>query len=117
MTYVPRQSGPYRVQVDAKASDGSVIGSDQNGWVSEPANEEFESLVPDRKLLEQIAKDTGGEVIELDEVDRLVKQLPKKMAPIMDTKLIPWWHNGWIFLLALGLLVSEWGLRRWKGLP
>ena len=117
VTYVPRQSGPYRVQVDAKASDGSVIGSDQNGWVSEPANEEFESLVPDRKLLEQIAKDTGGEVIELDEVDRLVKQLPKKMAPIMDTKLIPWWHNGWIFLLALGLLVSEWGLRRWKGLP
>ena len=85
--------------------------------MSEPANEEFESLVPNRKLLEQIAKDTGGEVIELDEVDRLVKQLPKKMAPIMDTKLIPWWHNGWIFLLALGLLVSEWGLRRWKGLP
>ena len=70
VTYVPRQPGAYGVQVDAKAADGSSIGSDQSGWVSEPANAEFELLAPNRELLDQIAANTNGEVIELDDLCR-----------------------------------------------
>ena len=117
VNYVPRQPGPYRVEVSAKASDGSDIGSCRSGWVSEPANAEFERLSPNREFLEQIAAKTGGEVVELDRIDRLVSRLPSTNAPVMETKLNPWWHTTWLFLTALGLLVSEWGLRRWKGLP
>ena len=117
VNYVPRQQGPYRVEVSAKASDGSDIGSCRSGWVSEPANAEFERLSPNREFLEQIAAKTGGEVVELDRIDRLVSRLPSTNAPVMETKLNPWWHTTWLFLTALGLLVSEWGLRRWKGLP
>ena len=117
VTYVPRQPGPYLVEIEAKGSDGALIGTRRSGWVSEPANTEFQNLTPNRALLEQIANDTQGELVELNQLDRLVGRLPTRSAPVMETKLSPWWHNSWIFLLALGLLVSEWGLRRWKGLP
>lgn len=116
VTYVPRQPGPYLVEIEAKGSDGALIGTRRSGWVSEPANTEFQNLTPNRALLEQIANDTQGELVELNQLDRLVGRLPTRSAPVMETKLSPWWHNSWIFLLALGLLVSEWGLRRWKGL-
>jgi uncharacterized membrane protein len=117
VTYVPRQAGPYLVEIEAKGSDGALIGTRRSGWVSEPASTEFQNLIPNRALLEQIANDTQGELVELNQLDRLVGRLPTRSAPVMETKLNPWWHNSWIFLLALGLLVSEWGLRRWKGLP
>lgn len=116
-TYVPRQPGPYRVEVQARAADGSVIGSSRSGWVSEPANAEFEQLVPNRRFLEQVASNTGGELVELNQLNGLVRKLPSASAPVTETKLNPWWHNSWMFLAAIGFLVSEWGLRRWKGLP
>jgi len=117
VTYVPRQEGAYRVKVDATNSDGSEIGTGRGGWVSEPANAEFARLAPNRELLDEIASKTGGRVVELDRIDQLVRTLPAIEAPIMETKLSPWWHRSWVFMAALGLLVSEWGLRRWKGMP
>jgi len=115
-TFVPRQSGPFQVTAMAKTNEGETIGEDQSGWVSEPATEEFQRLVPNRSFLRQIASETGGEIIELDELGALADRLPQKTAPIMEVKVIPWWHSTWIFILALGLLASEWGIRRWKGL-
>lgn len=115
-TYVPRQNGPFRVTAVAKSNDGQSVGEDQSGWVSEPAAEEFERLVPNRAFLRQVAEQTGGEIIELDQLEKLANRLPKKAAPVMEVKIIPWWHSTWIFILALGLLASEWGIRRWKGL-
>lgn len=115
-TYVPRQSGPFRITAVAKSNEGQNIGEDQSGWVSEPATEEFERLIPNRSFLRDIADKTGGEIIELDQLGALANRLPQKTAPIMETKIIPWWHSTWIFILALGLLASEWGIRRWKGL-
>ena len=35
----------------------------------------------------------------------------------METVTRPLWHNPWLFLVALGALVAEWGLRRNQGLP
>ena len=78
---------------------------------------EFERLAPNREFLETIAARTDGELIDLSEIDGLVRRLPQRQAPIMETRIDPWWHRVSIFLLAIGLLVSEWGLRRWKGLP
>ncbi len=115
-TYVPRQAGAYRVRAVAKASDGTQIGIRDSGWVSEPAGAEFESLTPNREFLESLASKTGGQVVTLSEVDSLVRRLPNESAPVMELKTSPWWHSAVVFLLALGCIVSEWGLRRWKGL-
>jgi hypothetical protein len=35
----------------------------------------------------------------------------------MEDYVKPFWHQSWVFLLAIALLGAEWGLRRVKGLP
>ena len=56
-------------------------------------------------------------MIELDELDAFAEQLPALRAPVTEIRHFPLWHQGPIFLLALICFVTEWLLRRRKGLP
>lgn len=112
-----RMTGPHHAEVVVTAEDGSEIGRREAGWVSEPAMEEFQQLTPDRELLESLAKKTGGEVVELDQLDSFVNSLPNRKIPITEPWVYPLWHTWTVFAFAVGCLVGEWGLRRWNGLP
>jgi hypothetical protein len=115
--YVPRQSGPYRAQAIAAAPDGSDVGHADTGWTSDPAAEEFRSLQPDARLLERIARATGGQVVQASDLDDFAATLPTRHAEITEPYTNPLWHSSWVFLIAILCLTAEWGLRRWKGLP
>ena len=117
LTFVSREPGAYRATVQVKASDSSDVGKREAGWISEPAAQEFQSLRPNRAWLERVASETGGEVVSADDLDDFVRELPTKNIPLTETRIDPVWHTWPVFLCALGLLVTEWGLRRWKGLP
>ncbi len=116
-TYVPRQAGAFRASVEVTAADGSEVGSRPTGWVAQPATDEFRRLVPDRGLLECIARETGGELVSADELDRFAEGLPNRKVPITEPWIYPLWHQPYVFLFAVFCLCAEWGLRRWKGLP
>ncbi len=116
-TYVPRLSGGFKATAGATNSMGGEIGRDEAGWSSDPAAEEFRSLVPDLARMEEIAQRTGGEVIPADKLDAFVAGLPTRRAPVMEAWSQPLWHTPWIFALALVCWIAEWGLRRWKGMP
>jgi hypothetical protein len=115
--YVPRQSGPYRAQATASAPDASDVGHADAGWTSDPAAEEFRSLQPDPKLLDRIARATGGQVVLASDLADFAATLPTRHAEITEPYTNPLWHNSWVFLIAICCLTAEWGLRRWKGLP
>jgi uncharacterized membrane protein len=114
--FVPRVAGAYRASVSVTAADGSDVGSRQTGWSVEPETEEFRELAGNRGLLERLAKESGGEVIELNGLDGFVSSLPNRKIPHVETWSYPVWHQGSVLALAIILLVGEWGLRRWKGL-
>jgi uncharacterized membrane protein len=116
-TYLPRQTGGYRAEAIVLDENGAEIGRAEAGWTSEPAAEEFRSLKPNRALLEQFAKQTGGEIVSADNLEGFAKGLPNRKAPITETVFVPLWHTPWVFLFALACFVAEWGLRRMKGLP
>jgi uncharacterized membrane protein len=115
-TYVPREPGAYRATVKASAPDGSPIGEREAGWVAQPAADEFQNLRPNRARLEEIAAKTGGQLIEINELDELVASLPTRKAPITEPWIRPAWHHPLFYLAIIGCLVGEWGLRRWKGM-
>ncbi len=115
-SYVQHGSGGYLTEATVRDDKGVEIGRAKSGWVSEPAADEFRSLAPNRALLEQIARQTGGEVLERKELAAFVKRLPTKTAPVMESWSRPIWHNPWVFLLAFLCFIGEWALRRWKGL-
>ena len=114
--YIPRETGAYVAVAEVIDSEGTAVGEVEAGWASEPLAREFESLNPNRALLEEIAQKTGGEVITLDRVPRMAGSLPTRKAPIVETYSYPLWHRGSVFLLAIGCFAAEWGVRRWKGL-
>lgn len=113
--FFPRGDGAYRVKAEIKDGKGESLGERQTGWVHSPLADEFRSLAPDRALLEAIAKDTGGRVIELSDVSSLPKLLENLNVPIKEVITTPLWHSPWVFVLILGLLAAEWILRRKGG--
>jgi hypothetical protein len=115
--YVPRQNGAYRAQATAAAPDASDVGHAESGWTYEPAAEEFAALQPDAKLLDRIARATGGQVVQVADLADFAATLPTRHAQITEPYTNPLWHSSWVFLLAMICLTAEWGLRRWKGLP
>ena len=119
-TYLPRHAGAYTATVKVTDQDGKEIETaDKNkvGWTSDPAAAEFETLEPNRALLERIANDSEGEVITFAKLDNFVGSLPSRTMPITEHTISPLWHTYWMFALAIMCLVGEWGLRRVKGLP
>jgi hypothetical protein len=116
-TFAPRIAGPYRARVAVTAADGSDVGQRETGWAVEPETEEFRKLDGNRPLLEQIARDSGGEVISVSGLSHFVSTLPQRKIPVTETWTYPLWHHWGILSLAMLCLVGEWGLRRWKGLP
>jgi hypothetical protein len=117
VTYVPRQTGGYRAVASVKNTAGADLGRAEAGWSTDLAAEEFRSLVPNIALLEDIARKTSGQVVAADELDKFVRRLPELRAPVMETWSYPAWHTPVMFAFALGCLLTEWGLRRWKGMP
>jgi len=114
--YVPRTTGGYVAEAVVTDADGVEAGRTQVGWSADPAAEEFRSLQPNRALLESLARQTGGEVISMNNLAAFADKLPGKGAPVTETVTTPLWHKPLVFLLALACFASEWGLRRWKGL-
>lgn len=113
----PRLTGAYRATFAAVGPDAAPIGEASTGFVFDPTSDELRQLNIDRPLLEDIAKRSQGEVFELGRIDSLVESLPLRQAPVTITKIIPLWHNWGVLLVVMLLLISEWGLRRWKGIP
>jgi uncharacterized membrane protein len=115
--FVPRESGIYRAEVSVQSADGAEVGKRELGWSVEPQTEEFRDLTINRALLEQIAQQSGGEMVSRTQLDQFVSRLPNRKIPVTETWTYPLWHQSSVFLLAIMCLIGEWGLRRWRGLP
>ena len=115
-THMCRIPGPYHAKVRVPGSDEEPTRLTEIGWASEPNAREFESAQVNHKYLETIARESGGEVIEVSELDASVASLSRRDLPAMQVETVPLWHRGSLLLIVLALLAGEWGLRRWRGL-
>jgi len=119
--YVPRFDGSYFASAVVTDADGLELGNAETGWAVDLEAREFQSIRTNRPLLERIARQTGGQVVELDGLDSFARSLPTLNAPVMDTWTRPLWDLRGImpavFLFVLMCFIGEWALRRWKGMP
>jgi uncharacterized membrane protein len=116
-TFVPRETGGYHVEATATNNVGAEAGRAVAGWMTDLAAEEFRSLKPNRALLETIAKQTGGEVVDMGALGSFASRLPSLKAPVTEAWTMPLWHQPLVFAFALACFIAEWGLRRRRGLP
>jgi hypothetical protein len=115
-TYVPRVAGAFTAKVSVQDGDGQRLGESAAGWTYEPLAEELRRIGVDRKLMEDLAHASGGEVLKSDELLDFAQSLPSRDVPLKEAVTSPLWHSPWVLALILCCLAGEWGLRRWKGL-
>ncbi len=115
-SYLPRENGGYRLEAAVTNESGAAVGSAAAGWTTDLAGAEFQSLSPNRALMETVARQTGGELLTPERLESFARELPAKHALVTEKRTQPLWHTPWMFLFALACFVGEWGLRRWKGL-
>ncbi|MCY2974081.1 MAG: hypothetical protein NTW52_05375 [Planctomycetota bacterium] len=115
-TFVGDAQGVYSATAEVTSSNGRELGSAQLGWSYEPLAIEYQSLGENTGFLELLASESGGEVIESNDLDRFVANLPTRRAPIVETRIYQLWHQSWVMILALGCLSIEWGIRRRYGM-
>ena len=120
-TYVPRQSGGYFAQAAVTSHEGAELGEAAGGWAADLEAREFQSVQTNRPLLERIARQTGGRLVELDQLADFARRLPHRDVPITEAWTKPLWDLPGVlpavFAMVLISFIVEWALRRKKGMP
>jgi hypothetical protein len=79
--------------------------------------EEMLELAANRPLMRELADSTQGKVFEPGDWKTLADELLSKSSEIEQRSARPLRTSWWAFAAILALLVCEWGLRKWAGLP
>lgn len=116
-TYVPRLEGPYLAEIKVEGEADAVPRSMLVGWTNEPYIDEYQDVAVNYTSLNALAERTAGQVVQADKLQDFVRSLPDKELPVTEIQTTPLWHSPFILLLALACFATEWGLRRWRGLP
>ena len=120
-THVPRVSGGYFARAVVSSPERVELGGAETGWAVDLEAREFRSIRANRPLLEKIARQTAGQVVELDDLKDFARSLPGRKVPITTAWVRPFWDLPGvlpaIFLFVLICFAGEWALRRWKGMP
>jgi hypothetical protein len=73
---------------------------------------EMERVARDGGLQQRIAEATGGRSYELSEMEQLLDDLKLAPVEVRENRQLALWNTPLWFLLVVGLMLSEWSLRR-----
>lgn len=113
-------AGRWRAKVSATIqADGQEpeILMAETGWASQPDQLEMKSVKINETFLEQVATETRGQFVLMDELDDFVESLSYRDAPLVERQTFPIWNQWWVFLSAVGCFAADWTIRRRQGLP
>ena len=114
-TFTPEQPGLYRVIVTASRG-GAAIGTASSSLLVGGADLEMAQPRLNVALLERMAAESGGHVIEAGQVGRTIEALQRAAPAAALAARSDVWHTAWSLLFIIGLLAAEWLLRRQWGL-
>jgi hypothetical protein len=113
--FVAEEEGMYRLDAEAvrgadttRSAPGSLLSDTQGADV-----ERAELRSP---LLRRIAEESGGRYYPLAEAARLADDVSYTESGITVRETRDLWDMPIVFLILIGLLGTEWAVRRWWGL-
>ncbi|NIL96403.1 MAG: hypothetical protein GTO53_05620 [Planctomycetales bacterium] len=113
------QTGSYTVQVVAR-DEGQELGQHQSRFMVYLTDRELSGVTADPTLLQNLAAQTGeygGRALTPEELPALLEELSQKPLQLEEkVKLtVTYWDRGYLLLLLVGVLSTEWFLRKkWK---
>lgn len=114
-SFVPQERGLYEIRVEARRDGSALGGASSYVEVTDLADEYFNAEMR-ASLLERIAEETGGRFYTPETVARLPEDLSYTEGGATVTEQKDLWDMPLVFLLLVGLVGSEWGYRKLRGL-
>ena len=115
-TLEPKEPGEYVVKLTASNAAGDKLGSDELPLSVAPQSTELENLARNDKLLREIAVKSQGRFAELsalpDLLDQIIAKQQETLGPLPAAKIRRLYNFPIFFILFVGLLTTEWILRR-----
>lgn len=111
----PLAPGRYRVEAVARSAGRTL--SARSEFVVDAWSPEYQTVDADRRTLERMAQASGGSAATAGQAGDLVRRLASRAASVGRTSEHRLWENSALYVVLLGLLSSEWLLRRRRGLP
>ena len=97
----------------ATDQDGQPIGEDRVAIQVLHIDREFVQVTPDPELLEQLARTTGGMVVQdAAQLENLLQRSAADVEEREDLYKVPLWDQAWLWGLVLLLFCSEWLIRK-----
>ncbi len=109
--YEPQTSGTYEIQVTANL-EGQELRADPLAVEVGRPNLEYEKLDLDEKLLAAIASSTGGRYFHVAAARNLLDQLNRAARKKRVYTEQPLYSPFWLWTAFVGVLTTEWVLRR-----
>lgn len=104
--WVTGRPGRFRLRVGADApATADFTVEDRLVEAGETAMQE--------PLLRELASSTGGEFFREETLDRLPEAVRSRAQRVRSRLVVDLWSSPLYFLLVLGFLTVEWGLRKW----
>ncbi len=112
------QPGVYRITAGPGDGGADFSGSETSEafFIVEPPGDELRGITSNLELLKYIAGATGGRYISTRDNPEGLNIENARKKTITGYKTVLLWDNPFFLLLILGLLFSEWSLRRRWGL-
>ena len=85
--------------------------------VNNDRSAELEDVSSNRAFLEQLAADTGGKFLLLDQLDQLPEQFADLHEVVSLREEIPLWSHWFILVVFCTIAMTGWVLRKLNGLP
>jgi len=118
------EPGAWQCEVTATLEDPESDPEEltaQHGWACQPDQQEMASVNLNTAWLAAVAEQTGGRLVNVDELDSFVDQLQTAERwgadTVMEVLSWPVWHQWTVFLVALGCFMGDWTIRRRLGYP
>jgi hypothetical protein len=116
--------GKYRVEIDLPPELQKHALSSKNDavfTVAPPSDSETTERAVDWQLLNNLARESGGEFFTIETAERLLDVLERRMTTErIHEELLPWRDQPavwWLLAGILALLTIEWVTRKLAGLP
>jgi hypothetical protein len=109
----PTLAGKYVLLFTARKG-GKLLGTDKTEIYVIPPQTEMTKLAAEPKILERIARLTGGTYSRIDSISALGRQLNASLPPQNQIRRasLPLYNNSICFLLFVAAISGEWLLRR-----
>jgi hypothetical protein len=106
----------YWVRVSARRKEASVGFDASTRFIVDARDLELDYPSADYEFLKEISSMTGGQSVKPEEVDALLDRLNESKTNVTRVQTITLWDNWGLLLIFVGLMTTEWFLRKKRGL-